>query len=370
MNRNYYVDTEEKFIQFIDKAKKQKVIAVDTEFLWRDTYFPILGLIQVAFSKEKCYLIDTITIKDISTFGEILANKNIVKILHDAQQDLQILSKACKYVIPVNIFDTRRAAGFAGLDHTTSLAKLTEQLLSVVLPKSETTTDWTKRPLTGNQIQYAIDDVIYMCELRNILINKSKQNGFEHWLNDEMKMYENSDIYRKITPEEKYLKLKGIKRLSLNQLRLTKHLAAWREIEAERRNITKTFIFKDNVLLKIVYVNPQNIQEFHKSELVPPGIIRKFGAEIIEVIKNAASSDENTEHIQKNLKTVINGNELVKLKQFVINKAKEYNLPVDLIATRADLVRLLEDKKNNNLVNNHLLQTWRKDIFSSLHFIS
>ncbi len=367
MKNNYYVDTKEKFNNFISKANKQKVIAIDTEFLWRDTYFPILGLVQAAFSKDECYLIDAIAIKDISAFGRILTNSNIVKILHDAQQDLQILSRACSYITPVNIFDTRRAAGFASLNHTISLAKLTEELLNVVLPKSETTTDWTKRPLTENQIQYAIDDVIYMCEMRNTLIEKIKQNGFEHWFLDEMKVYENSDLYRKILPNERYLKLKGIKRLTLYQLKLAKHLAAWREIEAEKRNIPKTFIIKDNVLIKIVHTNPQNIQELHKLQYVPPGIIRKFGAEIIEIIKKAESFDENLKHIQKNQKSIINGNELTKLKQFVIDKSKEYNLPIDLIATRADLVKLLEDKKTNNLENNRLLKSWRKDIFVNFY---
>ena len=364
MKNDYYVDTKEKFNEFIRIAKKQKVIAVDTEFLWRETYYPILGLIQAAFSKHECYLIDTIAIKDISAFGLILTNRNIVKILHDAQQDLQLLSRACNHITPVNIFDTRRAAGFAGLNHTISLAKLTEELLGVVLPKSETTTDWTKRPLTENQILYAIDDVIYMCEIRNILLEKIKQNGFEHWLIDEMKVYENSDLYRKIIPDERYLKLKGIKRLSLDQLKRTKHLAAWREIEAERRNIPKTFIIKDNVLLKIVYSNPQSIQELQKSQHALPAIIRKFGAEIIEIIKKAESSDANLTQIQKNQKSIINGNELAKLKQFVIDKSKEYNIPINLIATRADLVKLLKDKKTNNLDNNLLLKSWRKDVFT------
>lgn len=364
MNKDYYIDTKEKFNKFISKAKKQKAIAIDTEFLWRETYYPILGLIQTAFSRDEYYLIDTIAIKNISVLGEILKDNNIVKILHDAKQDLQIISRLCNYITPVNIFDTRRAAGFAGLDHTISLAKLTEELLGIVLPKSETTTDWTKRPLSENQIQYAIDDVMFMCEMRDILIKRCKQNSFEHWLFDEMKMFENSDIYRKIKLDERYLRLKGISRLSLHQLKLAKHLAAWREMEAEKRNIPKTFIFKDNILLKIVHTNPNNIQELQSSQHIPPKIIRKFGAEIIEVVQKAENSDENLKNVQKNLKLVINGNELVKLKQFVINKAKEYDIAVELIATRVDLVGFLKDKRNNNLNNNQLLKTWRKDIFT------
>ncbi len=365
MNKDFYVDTEEELNIFVSKAKEQKVIAVDTEFLWRDTYYPILGLIQVAFSQDECYLIDTIKIKDISAFGELLTSNNIVKILHDAQQDLLILSPLCNYIIPKNIFDTRRAAGFAGLDHTTSLAKLVKELLDVSLPKSETTTDWTKRPLTENQIQYAIDDVIYMCEIREILIHKSRLNGFEAWLTDEMKIYEKINIYRKIKPEERYLKLKGISRLSNNQLKLVKYLAAWREREASSRDIPKTFIFKDNILLKIVHAAPRNIHSLAELHLLPPERIRNYGTDIIKVIKTAENSNEDMTKVMNDLRLVVNGNRLVRMKEFVLKKAKEHNIAADIIATRADLVNLLQDKKKNNLKNNQLLKTWRKDIFTN-----
>ena len=365
MNKNYYIDTEEKFNWFIAKTLEHKIIAVDTEFLWRNTYNPILGLIQVAFSKDECYLIDTIAIEDISAFGKILANKNIVKILHDAQQDLLIMSRLCNYVTPMNIFDTRRAAGFAGLDHTISLAKLINELLGILLPKSETTTDWTRRPLTENQIQYAIDDVIHMCDIREILLKRINQNGFGPWLNNEMKFYENNNIYKKNDPDERYLKLKGISRLNHYKLKIVKHIAAWREKEAIKRDIPKTFIIKDNILLKIVHANPKKIQDLIDTKLLPPERIRNYGGDIIGAIKTAENSNEDLRNVMKDLKIVINGNELVKLKQFVIEKANELNLAVDIIATRADLVKFLEDKKKNNLKNNQLLKTWRKDIFKN-----
>jgi len=363
LNKDFYIDTKNEFNKFIIKAKAQKVIAVDTEFLWRETYNPILGLIQVAFSRDECYLIDTINISDISAFGEILIDNRIVKILHDAQQDLLILSRHCKNITPRNIFDTRRAAGFAGLDHTISLAKLTEELLGISLPKSETTTNWTRRPLTEKQVNYAIDDVIYMCEIRKILLNKITQNGFVGWLNDEMKVYEHDKLYKKIKTEERYLKLKGIKRLGPIKLKLAKHLAAWREEEAEKKNIPKTFIFKDNVLLKIVHENPKNLQDLQKMLLLPPKRLKHFGKDIIMVLKRALNSDEDLSSVLNDMKFVIKGNELVKLKKFVIEKAKEFNIATDIIATRADLVKLLEDKKKNNFRNNQLLNTWRKDIF-------
>jgi len=361
LNDNFYIDTNYKFNEFIVKAKQQKVIALDTEFLWRKTYYPILGLIQAAFSKDEYYLIDTIALKDITALGEILADRNIIKILHDAHQDLLILSRSCNYVVPVNIFDTRRAAGFAGLDHTASLAKIIYELFNVSLSKSETTTDWTRRPLTKNQIKYAIDDVTYMCEMREILLKRARNNGLENWLIDEMKIYEDKDSYRVISPEERYLKFKIINRLSNYNIKLLKYLAAWRETEAENKNIPKTFIFKDGILFKIVMKDPKNIAELGNVEGMLTEKIKKYGHEIIKILQKARVHEEKLQ--LKHQRIIINNNDLIKLKKFIADKAHELNMPVELIATRSDLVKFLEDKKSDNLSCNKLLKTWRREIF-------
>ncbi len=367
MNKDFYIDTEDKFNEFIKKAKQQNAIALDTEFLWRRTYYPVLGLIQAAFSRDECYLIDTIAIKDISAFSEILTDKNIVKILHDAIQDLQIISKACNDVIPVNIFDTRRAAGFASLDPTISLAKLIEKLFDVLLPKSETNTDWTARPLTENQKEYAIDDVIYMCEMREKIINKATQNGFNEWLNAEMEIYEDAKIYENILPNERFLKVKGINKLSPEQMRVAKGLAEWRDIQAEKRDIPKTFVFKDSVLLQIIYKNPQTMQDVQRIKDIHPATVRKFGSGILKVVQKSTDSDENMKWVQKKLKSNHKNNDALKdMKTFIAEKAEELGIAPELLATRSELNQLLDDRKNNNLDKNPLLQTWRKEIFSEI----
>lgn len=366
MNNNYYIDNITNFNKFIEKAKKQKLVAVDTEFYWRETYSPILCLVQIAFSKEEFFIIDTLAIKDISALGDVLSNNNIVKIFHDPLQDLQILSNICAPLNPINIFDTRHAAGFAGLKHTISLADLIQELIGVKLPKTETYTNWTKRPLTDKQIEYAIDDVIYMFDIYNILIERSHKNGLGKWLNDEMKIYDNIELYKEHSPDERFLRIKGIKRLTLLQLKLTKYLALWREEEAKIRDIPKTFIFRDKILMKIIRSNPHNIQDLKNLHLLSNETLDDFGEEIINILKTAKLSDDNLESIHKHLRLRISGNKLKSLKQFVATKAKEYNLPPELIATRGDLVILLEDKKRDNLANNQLLRTWRSHILSSI----
>ncbi len=143
----------------VEKARSTDAVAIDTEFVWNRTYLPRLGLIQLALSDEDCHLIDPLALDDLSPLGELLADQQVIKILHDAPQDLAILHHETGHV-PKNIFDTRLAAGFAGLPATLSLGNLINELLDINLTKTETRTNWLKRPLDEEQIQYAQDDVV------------------------------------------------------------------------------------------------------------------------------------------------------------------------------------------------------------------
>jgi ribonuclease D len=155
----------------MEKARSKDAVALDTEFVWNRTYYPRLGLIQLALSDEECYLIDPLVIDNLDPFGELLADRRTIKILHDAPQDLAILYKATGYV-PKNIFDTRLAAGFACLPASLSLGNLIEELLDIKLEKTATLTNWLKRPLDQEQIRYALDDVRYLRAARVIIINR------------------------------------------------------------------------------------------------------------------------------------------------------------------------------------------------------
>ena len=131
------ISTEEEFTSLIDRALRTDSVGIDTEFIWERTYYPRLGLIQLALSDEDCHLIDPLALEDLTPLGRLLGDFSVIKILHDAPQDLTILSRVTG-VIPQNIFDTRIAAGFSGLSSTTSLVRLLHDLLEIDLPKTET----------------------------------------------------------------------------------------------------------------------------------------------------------------------------------------------------------------------------------------
>ena len=137
----------------VQAAQAAGAVGIDTEFVWDRTYYPTLGVVQIGYPDGHCELIDATQIEDWSPFASLMADPATIKILHDAQQDLTILKRACG-AVPKNIFDTQRAAGFVGLSSTISLSELLKKLLRVRLDKSETRSNWLARPLTAEQAKY------------------------------------------------------------------------------------------------------------------------------------------------------------------------------------------------------------------------
>jgi len=179
------INSMDKLNDLVEKARSTDAVAIDTEFVWTRTYLPQLGLIQLALSDEDCYLIDPLAIDDLSAFGKLLADQRVIKIFHDAPQDLAILHAATGH-IPKNIFDTRLAAGFAGLPATFSLGNLIRNLLDISLAKTETRTNWLRRPLDKKQVNYALDDVRYLRAARVILVNRIIGPEIKSWLQEEL----------------------------------------------------------------------------------------------------------------------------------------------------------------------------------------
>ncbi|MDA0712136.1 MAG: ribonuclease D, partial [bacterium] len=175
------ISTEAGLKDVVRQARQSDCVALDTEFVWEDTYYPRLGIIQIGWSETNCFLIDAVAISDLSALGDLLTDAQTVKILHDAQQDLWILRHATG-VTPCRIFDTRSAAGFSGMSSTLSLSNLLRACLNVQLAKTETRTDWLQRPLSDDQLDYALDDIRYLPALYHHLEALALELGRGEWL--------------------------------------------------------------------------------------------------------------------------------------------------------------------------------------------
>ena len=198
------ITSTREFNILIERACTTDCVGLDTEFIWERTYYPKLGLIQLALSDEECFLIDPLAIRDLTPLGRLLNNSAVVKILHDAPQDLMILNRVSG-VVPQNVFDTRVAAGFSGLSSTISLADLINILLEIDLPKTETRTNWLNRPLNSSQVDYALDDVRYLRALRVLLLARIIVPEIRKWLGQEMKLLSLPEAYKLPADDLRYL---------------------------------------------------------------------------------------------------------------------------------------------------------------------
>ena len=220
--------------QVVERLQHADAVAVDTEFFWERTFYPILGLVQLATADGACWLIDTVRIKDIRALGPVLASPEVTKVLHDAPQDLGILARATG-ALPQTVFDTRLACGFAGFNSTSSLQALLRQALGIELSKAETRSDWLRRPLSANQVRYAADDVLHLLPLREFLLARCASDAVRGWLSEDLARLDDPELYRDRDPRLMYLRVKGSSRLEARQLAILRELGAWREEEARQR---------------------------------------------------------------------------------------------------------------------------------------
>ncbi len=189
-----------------EAARSGGYLSLDTEFVWRQTYLPQLGIVQLGAGGE-CRAVDCAKGLDQSPLGAAVADESIVKILHDARQDLALV-KRYTGASPKNVFDTQLAAAFAGFPSGIGLQKLLFEALDIGLAKTETCTDWTRRPLSEAQIRYALDDVRHLAALREELLRRADGLGTRAWLEEEMTRYNDVALYDECVPSEMWRRVK------------------------------------------------------------------------------------------------------------------------------------------------------------------
>ncbi len=229
------------------------VAALDTEFVWRASYRPHLAIVQMAGADGVCRALDCQLGTDVAPFAAVVSDPSVVKILHDARQDLDLIHHYTS-AAPVNVFDTQLAAGFCGHPANLGLQKLLYEVLDVGLSKTETCTDWSQRPLTDAQVRYALDDVRYLVALRTALLAQCDAFGTRAWLEEDLLKYEEPDAYGDVEPDEMWKRVKGsARRLPRRGLAGLRALAAVREQRAREWNLPRAWLGDDSSLVDLAW---------------------------------------------------------------------------------------------------------------------
>lgn len=357
------ITSQEELQALVHRARATDAVALDTEFIWERTYYPKLGLIQLALSDEQCFLIDPLSLTDLSPLGQLLGDQAVVKIFHDAPQDLTILHQATG-VYPQNIFDTRLAAGFAGLSSTISLVNLIKDLLAIELPKTETRTNWLKRPLQPKQVEYALDDVRYLRAIRVLLLIRMVHPTIGKWLTEELKQYDAPEFYQPPVDTNRYLKIKGAGTLGRKALARLRELATWREQEARRRNRPRGHILHDKTLLCLAAKQVEDTTKMRLCDGVSDRIVEQYGERLLALIKKGRLGPER-ELPALLQKTKLNSEErehLKKLQERIVLKSDTLGLDPNLIATTSELRDLVRLRYQPELsYPKKLASGWRKE---------
>jgi len=260
--------------------------AFDTEFIRDETYEAILGLIQVTTGGE-VVLVDPTARIDIGVFWELVTDEAVTCVIHAGKEDFEVCLHATGKP-PRNVFDVQVAAGLVGYGYPLSLVRLVDQVLGKRITKGQTLTDWLRRPLTDQQVRYAVEDVVHLPAVYEKLSAGLRETGRSGWASEEFKRYEDATIY-KPPVEERLFKLKGTKRLDGLGLAVLERLIEWREQWAQRRNRPTRALMRDDVLVEIARRRPRRTSDLEVLRGFPQSRNRKVIRELLDLIEQAGA---------------------------------------------------------------------------------
>ncbi|MBX2847625.1 MAG: ribonuclease D [Acidiferrobacterales bacterium] len=337
---------------FNEVANQSGLLAVDTEFLREKTYSAKLCLVQLGIGQDQ-YCIDVLAIEDLSSLKDLLIDENIIKIFHAARQDIEVIYQTLG-VIPKPIFDTQLAAAFCGKDMQIGYGAIVEAELEVALAKSQSRTDWTKRPLSKEQLEYAADDVAYLEPLYEKLLSDLKHSNRYAWYLEEISDYYNADLYV-VEPSKAYHRLSGAN-LKLSHQYILKALAEWRERTAQQRDIPRTWVLKDDRLFDLAIKQPSTIEDLKKLGIFGAKSIKHWGKEVLKIIAEVEIGNQEiwnrVEPLSREQKGICS-----KMMKELKSYSEQNKISQGLLGTRRDIEGLFRHGESRKLQKG-----WRNEL--------
>jgi ribonuclease D len=333
-------------------------ITVDTEFLRETTYYPLLCVAQMASATEAMVVDALAPDIDLAPFFSLMADENVMKVFHAARQDIEIVWHRAK-LIPHPIFDTQVAAMVLGYGDSISYDQLVQRVTGDTLDKSHRFTDWTRRPLSEAQLSYAVSDVTHLRDVYLALVDDLGRRGRVDWVQEEMQVLTSADTYR-MDPENAWRRLKTRVRKP-KELAVLIEVAAWREREAQSRDVPRSRVLKDEIITDIAVQAPTTTDKLKTLRSLPKGFERsRWGDAIVAAVRRGLDRDAKTLPRLERLPASVNGTAVVELLKVLLRMISErHHVAAKVIATVDDLERIAAD----DAADVPALLGWRRELF-------
>ena len=352
------ISTTEELAAVCARMARHPFVTVDTEFLRETTYYPLLCVAQMA-SPDEAVVIDALaTGIDLAPFFALMENESVTKVFHAARQDIEIVWNMAQ-TIPHPIVDTQVAAMVLGYGDSISYDQLVQRITGDTLDKSHRFTDWTRRPLSDAQVTYALSDVTHLRDVYLALAADLEKRGRSSWVEAEMDILTSPETYR-ADPERAWERLKSRVRKP-KELAVLIEVAAWREREAQTRDVPRGRVIKDEVIGDIAVQAPTTIERLSHLRSLPKGFERsRWGEQIIEAVKRGLDRDQKTLPRLDRFRPAPNGAATVELLKVLLRMtAERHGVAAKVIATIDDLDRIAADDE----ADIPALKGWRRELF-------
>ena len=342
----FWIDRDDELPALARALDSQAWIGVDTEFLRERTFFPKLCLLQLA-AGGRIWCVDTLRITSLDPLMKALTAATARKIIHAARQDLEAVYLSTKRVISP-VFDTQIAAGCIGLKPQIGYAELVKTLLDVTVPKGQTRTDWSKRPLTPAQLEYAADDVLYLADVAASLSQRLAELGRDRWVLEDCLALEDKQLYEP-DPAQAWGRLRGLAQLPPAPRARAKTIAIWREGEARARDLPRSWLLSDAAIFSI-------------AEGAPPPLNDSLAASLREVLEQAANDDVEDQQPSQDARPTPEQKVVIeRLGKIVDARAAELNVSPEILAPRGELKSLGMGTRAGVPRETNVLRGWRRE---------
>ena len=350
------ITTNEALADYCHRISDASYCAIDTEFVREKTYYSLLSLIQIATEKHMA-CIDPLAIADLSPLLALFNNPNLVKIFHSPGQDLEILYQQFE-TLPRPVFDTQLAAAVLGYTHQISYADLVSEITGVKLEKKHTRADWSRRPLSSSELDYAMDDVRYLLpvyrHLDQLLNDKNRYN----WIEQDLANLSIESNYQ-IDSRNLWKRLKGIQKLKGVELQIAQDLCAWREEVAQQKNRPRRWITGDDSIIEIAKRKPADLAELNAIRTIPDKALARHGQVWLDLVRQAVAKDASTWPTPHNpIKLDAHQQALADCLMALCREiANKNNIALATLVTRKDIDSLILNRKSSRLA-----QGWHFEI--------